>query len=104
MKTVTLYAPPEAISVANWNEPLPVIERLSPALFCRTSPPLFVARFATVPPMTKVAGFAQFTVTLVTLAVAVPTGFATVHCCDGLDGCVRIVTLYPLPDWTAVAK
>src|SRR6516164_3527050 len=72
--------------------PVPVTVRLSPPLFCSTSPD--PARPVTVPPIVNAAA-AQVTCTLLTLAVAVPVPFVTVQFCAGLLGCVDTVTLYP---------
>jgi hypothetical protein len=52
----------------------------------------------------RVKGGAQLTCTLVTFAFAVPPPLAAVHVCAGLEGWVRMVTLYVLPAVTAVEK
>src|SRR4029077_6015262 len=88
--TVTAYAPVTNDGNVNLTLPVPTTVRLSPPLSCNTNPapvnPLMV------PPIGKPVE--QVTVTLVTLAVAVPAPLVTWQVCVGLLGCVRTVTLY----------
>src|SRR5271165_2920799 len=87
--TVTAYAPVTNAAKVNFTLPVPTTVRLSPPLSCNTNPAPFNP--LTVPPMGKPEE--HVTVTLVTLAVAVPVPLVTRQVCVGLLGCVRTVTL-----------
>src|SRR5215469_7715885 len=96
--TVTAYAPVTSDANVNFTLPVPVTVRLSPPLSCNTKPE--PVKPLTVPPTANPDE--QVTVTLVTLAVAVPNPLVTTQVCVGLLGCVRTVTLYA--PGTSVAK
>ena len=72
VRTVTEYVEPWAMAVVKVKGPSDAVARALPPLFCRVTVP---TRPEIVPPM--VTSDLQSTVTLVTLAVAVPVPFVT---------------------------
>src|SRR5713101_4806442 len=88
--TVARYVAPRGMAVLNVKGPLTATERLSPPLFCRTSP--VPSRPTTFPPMETVP-VEHVIATFVTLAVAVPAPLETVQVCTGPVGEAKTATL-----------